>query len=359
MRSITAFIFNLSKGGAQGVFVTVMNYFADKGYQVNVVVQNLCDDIHSRDLRENIDVHSLECTSARNSLMKLIRYVKHREIEYAWVFGPEMAVNLYIAKVISRKKFPIYARSINTLSEEFKRTKSFFRKHITHMMIKCLYHNVNAIVAQSKNMETDLIKNYGFNPEQVYVINNALSDKYEEELKVMPIQLNHKYFLYAGRLEEQKGLKMLLESFAGMKVNNVELYIVGEGTQKEELLQYVGKLGISHKVRFIGYTDNMINYYRSAIATVLTSYYEGFPNVLIESLSCGTPIVSFDLPSGPKEIITSDNGILVEYLNVEKMAKALDAAALRNWNRQDIKLSAERYSQKVILQKYSKMMCTN
>lgn len=356
MKDITAFIFDLSKGGAQGVFVTVMNHFAKEGYRVKVVVQNLNDAIHKGELHDSIEIHSLETNSAKDSLVKLIKYVRNNSIESSWVFGPELAVNLYIAKKITGKKFPIYARSINTLSEEFKRTNSFFRKYITHSFIRLMYRKVDAIVAQSINMGNDLVDNYNFKKNQVFVINNALSDIYDQEISNPIEELKHDYLLYAGRLEEQKGLKMLLESFSMMNNKAVKLFIVGEGSQKEELIQKAVDLGISNRVNFIGYATEMLSYYRGATATVLTSYYEGFPNVLIESIACGTPVVAFDLPSGPKEIITDDNGLLVDYLDVGKLAEACDVAVVKNWDRDCIKASASRYSQQTILHKYSRMM---
>lgn len=356
MKDITAFIFDLSKGGAQGVFVTVMNHFARKGYHVRVIVQNLNDAIHKGELHDSIEINSLEINSAKDSLVKMIKYVRNNSVECAWVFGPELAVNLYIAKKITGKKFPIYARCINTLSEEFKRTNSFFRKYITHSLIRLMYHKVDAVVAQSINMGNDLVDNYNFNRNQVFLINNALSDIYDQEIGNPIVELKHEYLLYVGRLEEQKGLKMLLKSFSMMNNKEIKLLIVGEGSQKEELIQEVNNLGISNRVKFNGYASSALNYYRGAIATVLTSYYEGFPNVLIESIACGTPVVAFDLPSGPKEIITDDNGLLVDYLDVGKMAEACDAAVEKNWDRDCIKASASRYSQQTILHKYSKMM---
>lgn len=356
MKKVTAFIFDLSKGGAQGVFVTVVNYFVDIGYTVEVVVQNLNDDIYRQDLRNNINVISLDCQCARDSFRALLKYVKNSDIEIAWIFGPELAVDLYIVKKITRSKFPIYARSINTLSSEFNHTKSFFRKYVTHTLIKVFYRYVDGIVAQSENMGKDLIDNYGFEKSKVFVINNALSEKYEKEISTSFCAKKENYILYAGRLEEQKGLNMLLSAFSIMNNKCVELYIIGDGSQKDKLVNLSYELDIDKRVRFIPHSNKIEDYYRAAKITVLSSYFEGFPNVLIESLACGTAIVAFDLPSGPSEIISEDNGILVEYLNIEEFAKACDLALNIEWNEKKIKQSAKRYTRSNVLGKYRNIM---
>lgn len=353
---ITGFIFNLSKGGAQGVFTTMINYFYDNGYDVEVVVQSLEDPIYSEKLRSGINVISLDANSAKDSLLALVKYVRHHEIENAWVYGPELAVNLYLAKTINKQKFPIYARSINTLSVEFSHTKSMFRKYVTHSLIKLFYKKVDAIVAQSNQMGQDLIENYGFGKNKVEVINNALADKYEIELKSSKTYEKLDYILYAGRLEPQKGLVMLIQAFSKMHNQSISLYIVGDGSQKCELTELCKELKIENRVKFISYASNLEEYYRTAKITVLTSFYEGFPNVLIESIACGTPVVAFDLPSGPNEIITTDNGVLVEYLNVDAFSKACDEAIEKQWNTELIKNSAMKYDREIILNKYIDLM---
>lgn len=353
---ITGFIFNLSKGGAQGVFVTMINYFYDNGYDIDVVVQSLDDPVNKEKLRDGIDVTSLNADSAKDSLISLNRYVRQHKIEIAWVYGPELAVNLYIIKYINRKTFPIFARSINILSVEFNHTTSIFRKYVTHSLIKVFYKKVDAIVAQSYQMGIDLIENYGFNKERVEVINNALSDKYEMELRSNKTYIKQDYMLYAGRLEHQKGLEMLLLAFSQMRHKTIDLYLVGDGKQKIELKKMCEALNIQSRVKFIPYASNLEEYYRTAKLTVLTSYYEGFPNVLIESLACGTPVVAFDLPSGPSEIINEDNGILIDYLDVDAFAKACDEGINRQWNVDSIKSSAKRYDKNIILNGYLDLM---
>ena len=81
---------------------------------------------------------------------------------------------------------------------------------------------------------------------------------------------------------------------------------------------------LSNFVNFEGFQSELIPYYTRAKATVLTSIYEGFPNVLVESMSAGTPVIAFDCPSGPRDIIIpNENGILVDYLNVADFAQAI------------------------------------
>lgn len=350
---IAAFIDNLSKGGAQGVFVTVINYLCEKNYDITVIVQNLDDAVHLTNIDKRISVHNFNVYAAKQLFPKLKDYVKENEFDLAIAFTPEIAVNLIWAKKFGKKQYAIIGRCINTLSYEYKHAATFFRRYITNTLVKIFYHKINYSIAQSAGMGKDLIQNYGFKKEQVNIINNALGTIYEKEASSPEIYEKDNYILYAGRLEPQKGLFMLLDAFAGMEDKTIGLKLIGEGAQRDELKQYAKKLNIIERVEFIPYTTDIIKYYRRAKITVMTSYFEGFPNVLSESIACGTPVVSFDLPSGPKEIIIEEtNGYLVEYLNVEQMSRKMDQAVHKSWNTKEVKATARRYFRENIMKQY-------
>lgn len=125
MSRVTAFISHLSKGGAQRVFVNVINYLHRSGMDVKVVVQTLDDAIYKEEIDKEIQIIDLKAASAKASLPKLKKYLQNNDLDCAIAFSPELAVNLWLVRTLLRKKFVIVGRCINTLSYEHKYADSF------------------------------------------------------------------------------------------------------------------------------------------------------------------------------------------------------------------------------------------
>lgn len=358
MENITIFIASLGGGGAENVCKNIVNYFANNNVKVTLVLNNLHNDVYLNDIDNRVNIKILEAKSMKSLPIKLFQYLKKNNMEKILVFSYEISIILLFLRKMLRKNFIIYSRCINTISYERKYEKSFFRKYITHSLIKKYYSKMDYIIAQSEKMKEDLIENYDCKKDKVYVINNPLSNIYIEEMKNNTKIERKDYILFIGRLEEQKGINMLINAFSKIDDLNKKLIIVGNGSCRNKVEDLIEELGVNKRVEIIGFTKEAIKYYKEAKVVVLTSYFEGFPNVLIESIACGTPIVSFDCPSGPNEIIVRENGLLVKYLDEKDLVDKLNKALEKEWDEVVIKKSATRYDIKKIMNKYMNVIFT-
>lgn len=191
---------------------------------------------------------------------------------------------------------------------------------------KIIYSDFFKIVAVSNEINNEITKEYHY--KTVQTIYNPLDFEVINSLANENTVSEKDYILAVGSMNNNfKQFDILLNCYSksSLPKNNINLIILGDGKLKHELISLCKTLNISNNVIFKGFVSNPYQYYKNALCTVLTSKNEGFPTVLIESLACETPVVSFNCYSGPSEIITNyENGILVENQNQEKMIEAMN-----------------------------------
>lgn len=133
----------------------------------------------------------------------------------------------------------------------------------------------------------------------------------------------NKRFIAVGKLDAQKGFDYLISAWklVARKHSDWKLDIFGQGQWQDMLTSMIKEAGLEGIVNLKGVSDNIMKEYLSSSAYVMSSRYEGFPMVLLEAISCGLPIVSFDCESGPNEIIKDgENGFLVAQGDIEQLA---------------------------------------
>jgi N-acetylgalactosamine-N,N'-diacetylbacillosaminyl-diphospho-undecaprenol 4-alpha-N-acetylgalactosaminyltransferase len=168
-----------------------------------------------------------------------------------------------------------------------------------------------------------------FNIKNAVAINNPID---LEDIKTKSLEKNDLEFPYiiaAGRFDS-KNIKQFDEliiaySKSILPQRGISLVLLGDGERKEQLLEIAIQNKVSDKVHFLGFKTNPYPYFKNAKFLVMSSKYEGFPMSLIEALACGTPVISFNCISGPKEIIVDmENGLLVENQDFEKLGSAIN-----------------------------------
>lgn len=355
-KNVTLFIGSLRGGGAERVCVTIANKLIENNYRVDLLLLNLSGAKYHKHLDSEDNITCLGVRHARYAMFRLLRYLRNKRPETIIVFNHQLAVLLIIARMILRRNYRIIARNITILSFSNRYSWNIWHKYIVKFVVKRLYHRVDKIIAQGQGMKHDLINNYKVDDNKVVVINNPVAPKIERlSARDWGNDKKRNEILYVGRLERIKGLNNLIKAFhIAHKLNgSLMLRIIGDGTLKNELINETKKMELMNNVIFHGYEESVEKYYLQAKATVLTSLYEGFPNVLIESIMLGTPVIAFDCPCGPREIIRNGvNGILVRNQDVQELAGAFVRVINMDIPKEVIIKTAEPYRSNVIIKQY-------
>jgi glycosyltransferase involved in cell wall biosynthesis len=327
---ITFLISTLSGGGAEGVCVGIANSFVENGWIVDLVVLNLKNEAYLSRLSNKVNLIVLNVNHARYSSFPLLKYIYKNKIETILVFNYELSVVLVILRLVLRLKIKIISRSISTFSAKMMQffKLSYWDRFIVAPLIKVFYHRVDYVINQSNGMRDDLISLYSHLNEKSSVIFNPIPAHlidFANKNDLSKIEKEN-YLLCIGRLEKLKGFHHAIKAFAGIveKYPYLRLKIVGKGSEEKNLKQIAIDYSVADRVDFEGFTKEIIPYYLHARVTILPSLYEGYPNVLIESISMNTPVIAFDCPSGPNEIIVDGrNGYLVKNQDVEDLRKKM------------------------------------
>lgn len=350
----------LTSGGAEKNCVVICNELAKKGFDVELWVTRLVNSPMIKLLDQRVQVRSIPGKRVRNTFFHLRRMMVNSNSKTFLVFNMELLVPTYFINKLFHLNLKIVARSISTLSLSYNQ-QGLFGKKIWFQLISYTVNKIDSVIAQSSGMKDDLVKNFKIDESKITVIPNPSYNFLSPSAKSRVFRNNAKEILYVGRLTPSKGLDYLLEIFdiALKSEPRLHLTIVGEGELKKEVNQKIVKMKLSKSITLEGYQTDLFPYYNRAKATVLTSVREGFPNVLVESISFGTPIIAFDCPSGPRDIIINNvNGILIEHLNVKEFAQAILNVVNGNieFDKQSVIESSYRFNVEKIIDQYEKIL---
>lgn len=192
------------------------------------------------------------------------------------------------------------------------------------------YAEADHLVALSCGVATDLGQLLPGSERRTSIVYNAGVDDGMESMVYEPLDLPlpaAPLVVACGRLNVQKDYPTLLRALAQCSTSPApHLWILGEGNLQAELQSLVRQLGLSERVRFLGFRENPYRIMAAADVFALSSRWEGFANVVVEAMACGTPVVSTDCPHGPGEILQGGKyGRLVPVGDVQALASALDA----------------------------------
>lgn len=315
-------------GGAERVTINVIKWVERQGEKITLVVLDGRGSLRE-EVPKGVEVIDLNTGRLRFSIISIASILKERKP--ATVFSTIDYVNFAVIFIIRILKINtnVVIREASTPSMVLKEM-TFPKKNLYPYIYRFLYSKADFIVAQCDCMKKDIIDNFLIRDSQVVRIYNPIDvERVRRKSKVFfpsefsPHAVN---IVTAGRLVESKGYGVLLKAFSVLlkNVSNAKLFIIGDGPLRNGLSLLARELEIENEVRFLGFLANPYPYIRYADLYVLSSNREGFPNVLLEALACGTKVVATDCNSGPREIIGNNEfGHLARVNDPDSLALAM------------------------------------
>lgn len=369
MKKVAFLINSLTDGGAEKVVLTVLNNINLKHTSIELIC---IEKNNFYALHKKIKVTYLSDSEEKNGLLKLLKlpflafklaeYVKHENI---YLVQSHLFRSNYIA-ILASKLFN--SRHINQLVNHTL-ISTFYSDDITgrinKYLIKILFPMAETIISVSEIVKQDSINIYGssnkniviHNPFDIQKIESLSFDKVDDFI----FDINKKYLISVGRLIKIKRQVDILQVLEQLD-ENIELIFLGNGEEKNNLIQLSTELKLENRVHFLGRVINPFKYIRKSDILIITSQSESFGNVVIESFICNTPVISTDC-GGPSELVDEDCGILIPIDNNKKLSEAINKILsdkiFTKIITKNSKKRANEFSIEKIINEYKEILCVD
>ena len=357
---VALFLPTLYSGGAERVQLNLAKYFLDQGLRVDLVVCKYFGSLKDQ-VPAGVRLVSLDVRKVLFSVPAYVRYLRIARPSVVLSSVENATIISCIGKMLSSHRHRLIVRLDNSLSEPGIMPLQMHRWPVMAAILST-FHVADAFVAVSDGLKAQLSRLPGLGKKPISrIYNPIIYPGFEVHAEIPPmlpdsIKLGEPFIIAVGRLHKQKGYANMLQAFARVvQQRKSHLVILGEGGDREELQSLSNSLGIASYVHLLGYVPNPLAYMRHAAVFALASFSEGFGNVIVEALACGTPVVSTDCPHGPREILASGRyGTLVPVGDVEALARAMTAklAGPKPAMSDDLKEHLQLFSIETIGQRY-------
>ena len=358
-RKILFVIHEMTMGGAQRVVSNLLNGLDRQFFEVHLALFNK-KGVLLENIKKDVTIHDLKASRVMTGAHKLIGLILKEKP--AVVFTGITHVNLMVATFIPLfklflKETTFITREVNIptiRAEHMKKSKKMDRVYKRFIL------RFDTIIAQSNFMKEDILKSYGLKDQHVTVVNNpldknAILKKLEEKNNKKLLAEGKINIVATGMLRKQKGFEQLLDVMPLLD-KRYHLSIVGEGVERKVLEEKIEYLNITEQVTLLGLQKNPYIYMEEADLVVLSSLYEGFPNVILEANACGKFVVAFACPGVSEEIIVEGlNGVLVEDKNIDIFAQAIEKYANVDHDKEKIIKTVECYAVESVVESYKKI----
>jgi glycosyltransferase involved in cell wall biosynthesis len=300
----------LGQGGAERQLYYIIKALLSKGTEIHLIILTRNEYWEQPIIDLGIKIYYAGDDSSRiNRVIEIVKLVKL--IKPSLIQSIHFYTNIYVTIASTILKIPGIGSIRSNVYFEFKSSGKFFG-HLSFRLPKYLIVNSKAAILNSAKLGR--VKNIYYLPNVVDT--ERFSPRGDND------NLNDQIIITVGRFDTNKNLDQFLWIMKELKIKfqNIKGYVIGDGKQKSNLLELAEKYQLQNgTVTFTGNVNNVEYFYRKSTIFVMTSSFEGTPNVILEAMSTGLPVVSTAVGSLCDIINTGENGFIVEIGDKEKI----------------------------------------
>ena len=355
-KNVLIFIPSIEDGGVEKNLFEVSNYLNDNKISLEILTcNNNMSGKFSKDIafigtknifwqNKNRPIKYFVCL-----LLLFLNLIKRKKKPLVFAFQANMYA-VIIAKILNTK---IITRSNSAPS-------GWSQNFIKKLIYKFFINLADDIMVNSIEFKRSFEKEFNYRPTCIYNPFNKLfiKNKIKNKKKIKFFKKNYLNIISVGRLTDQKDHLTLLKSIKLLKPEfKVRLIIIGKGNNKKLLHSFIFENKLQDKVKLLGYTNNPFPYIQKSNLVILTSKFEGLPNILLEAQYLKKYIISTNCPTGPKEILLNGKAgnlikvgdyknlsLLINQYNIKKKSirKKINVGT-KNFFRFDYYLNCKKY----------------
>lgn len=345
-------------GGAQRVMLNLANNISKNKYEVHLCLFNARGELLDF-IDGGIIIHDLKSSRVIKGLLKYFSVI--RAINPDIILSSISHINLvnsifsgYIRMISENVRIvcrEVNIPSVRSANKENQRLQEFlWRRSI---------NSLDSIIAQSSYMRDDIVSFYGAHDKKVEIVRNLLDidnilEKSSEGLGNYRV-LGKVNLLACGRINAQKGFDRLIQIMLNLD-DVYHLHLVGDGPERIKIEGMIEKNSLQDRVTLHGYQSNPYPYFAESDVVLVTSIYEGFPNVILEANALGKYVITFSCPGIDDEIILQgQNGSLIESGDIHSFAREVAIRGRETVNKEEVMKVVSKHSVIKVISEYERL----
>ena len=344
---------DFEKGGAERRMVTLIKHLCREGFNMHIGAFSK----QKSTIKNKLPYTSLTYLGSRGiipliAILRILKLISSTQPEIIFCNLRRVNIIAVLVKILSFSNKIVFLLGVSNNPNY----------HPNSLFTRLLYKYANRLIANSHGTKNYLCNEWGLDEKSIHVIHNGVNSNevtslakddtlfewYKESLPII---------ITVGRLYPQKNHACLIKAFSIVsKEIESRLIIIGEGPLQQSLEKLARSVGVAENTWFAEYQINPYKFLSRSSLFILSSEWEGFPNVLLEAMVCGVPVISTDIDFGPREIINhGETGFLVPNDDPVALAEQIHYV-LKNRSEENIKVIINNARKKVEAEFSSKMM---